>query len=322
MFGRLFQHLKESLYLVLIFFGIILLILKLRFDGETGDLLQAAGTAILAAGVFAAVTKSFMYIGIFKATLKDAISEGIFKPISEDVTNRVELSLSRLLKVDLKSREDVWDYLTDSLFLEKFNGPTAEIRRYILDKFFNFPPRKAFYYSRLRISVMMSHGGRAGIVKTTECSRFSIVAPTEEPIDYAYGTFIKASAIEGICNPMAIKKFFVNGVDNKNNLKTDRSLSGDQQDIVNVSSIELRGGRNYNIEIEVEKIYDVRRDNFKTFATNKYVHDFEMDFIYPEGIEVFCIPWGIGKARHSNHRLTLADVPLLFPGQGCIFVIK
>ena len=321
----LIKYFKEHLFIILIFFGLVLLFGELVFDGKAiGGVLTSAGISVLAAGVFSGITKSLQYIGIFKSTLNEAVQEGVFDSLTEKTASLVEESLRGLHDIKDKSREEIWNYLTDTIYLDNLNGPSDDIRIHILNNFFDFPKAKTFFYERFRKKIDIQRvTGCSGKVSTTEHLTFTIIPPNKEPIVYEYLNYTQKAAVDDAQNFIDLELFKVNDKDVSSDLNVEMYEDDDNRYLYTKYSKELRGEESYKVQIKTKKLYDITKDNFKTFTTKKYIRDFEISLAHPDGMDVTCVPWGINPQTTSvGLTVHLEHDGLLFPDQGCIFIIK
>jgi hypothetical protein len=271
---------------------------------------QAAGAAILGAGIFAAVLKSFQFTGVFQ----EALAKVIYSPECLQQQDRGKL-------------EDTWRLVSKALYTRKFPGINKKIEDVILTTF--FPIGQSYYYQEFRLFytdidiirdpqskhcyAQYTHRVNARIIPTEKTGEFNWVNSYEIETDpNSYRTielFEFVSPKGGVQNFTKEFQAAVNG-------RFEMRLKCDDE--YEFTKVEKRKFR-LDLPQNDRELFEITKITNGMIVNVRHTNNVKVAFIYKTGKEFYTLL--DEKDAGGNRHLIKEFKDILLPSQGFCLVL-
>lgn len=304
MIEGLSKHFKSSLPWIVLIIGLFAFGYATfgTFENEQWKIFwHGIGQAFIAGGIFSLLLKTFQLMGVFKDELIEVIYEGKF------LRNRKDLS-------------EVWEKVSNVMFKNKFPKISKEITNDVRDIY--FPTEQVLYYDNYKqvIEIELLEDDK---IKVTQKSDFTIF-PTEISVKIPFKSqnaikfknaedvYFKVNYLKVNSQPVAFKI---------TQEKIDSTLKS-------MITYDVKSCEEYRFEIEVEKSYFLKDDNFIGFQKSQLIHDLNVKITLKGDLKFDFQSSGTLKqfkpVMYKNENIYEFDYKgIIYPKQGyMIFVTK
>lgn len=277
------------------------------FPNGMADIFVKTGSAVLGAGVFAAMMKSQIFTEVFQKN----IHEVFFAP--EEA-------------VGLEENKRKWQTLTDSIFRKCLTGAHGQATKKISDTYFSAELDYHFEDMKVRYTLSLDKEGRYLNIRTTTTSRV-VISPGVEPniwqrITASHTAPRMTSLIvdQVSYNP---NKYFKKNPNNPNEMRLDLPYKDYSK------SPSFKEKKSIHLQRTVEYVQDLRDDPYITAGLTRFVVGLEIavkcencTFHFTNtGSRIMEEPESYPDGDHYDTRVLAKTGDLLLPGMGFIIII-
>jgi len=314
------------------------------------ELLKSFGSAILVAGVFAVLLKSFQFLGVFSEELNKILydrddllaQKRLREVIREEARNTLydalydpeetpPVRLRQVFREELVSSiysptllarqsdiEEIWKMVSKVLYNSKFPEISNQIEETILRTY--FPTKINYYYETFAKDVdMRPLSDQPDYFTATERYSYTVKSADSSQLVIPYSAEIIRK--EGDSSDYNLLSISINGEDKTDELRSQLLKCTDNPGKLLVKfNIPLQGEREYKVIINQEKIYTPFVDNTDVFSSSKFINNLELDLRHPEHLIMTFFPMGTPQEFNSEvtskTRIWQTYRGLIFPKQG------
>lgn len=287
-----------------------------RLGDETCTMFVTFGVAIVAAGVWASVTKSDMMRGIF----------------SEEISNVF------YQKNQLSERKDIgkiWSNVTKAMYKANFPDIHEEITKKI-EKYY-LPGDHDHYNKKMVYSMEIVWANQEHTYfKIIEDEITHIEQPSQfDQFKIDFSAIIDIDADEEAISTVKTHYEFQSMKINKDNIDLTKGVQvlkpKHELSVKYSSPQEIVGAKKYKITKREIKIMSLKANPYKSFKANVFNEEFEVNIRYPKDMSIDFLEMGTSpfadngsSMKETDHNLMKKETKeILFAGQGfCLFMKK
>lgn len=225
-----------------------------------------------------------------------------------------------------KDKEEIWERVTESLFVDKIPGLHHEISETIKQNY--IPQSTISYYNNYRLVIKMKWADREKhILCCTEKYYFDLHTIDNKEFVFERTSWYpktNKSLVNG--GERRIVSYKVNGVDKTDDLKPEKVNNGPDEEKCFVYNIKLKGSTLYHIEQCTERYFCLDEDNFIGFRAKWLVNNMDVRISHPKGIKLKYIPRGttvsFNIVKKEDDCLDIDYKGLILRGQGYIILLN
>lgn len=273
-----------------------------------GDSVLKVGSAILGAGVFAAIMKSGQFIDLFQSHIFDVI----YNPLP--VKGRPSLM-------------DKWRKLTESLLQEMLPATHCKASALLEHQFFNSNASYHFEDHNISYEIDINSSGVIRVKNTTETT--IVLSPSAS--DPAFEYRLQVTDL-GELPPPVVHALLLNNVDYLNNagVVNNGGVLEVSIPLLNIAKVTASQDKVVKLERIVEWSQDIKTEPYIKTDIKRYIKGARVSVNAPKTCKVYFERFGLGDVPANFHtmvgaaeRWTLAaSDDLLLPGQGFIIMLQ
>lgn len=277
------------------------------FPSGMAEIFVKTGSAVLGAGVFAAILKSQLFTEVFQKN----IHEVFFNP--EDA-------------VGIEENKRKWLTLTDSIFRKCLTGAHGQAAKKISDTYFSAELDYHFEEMRVRYTLSLDKTGRYLSIRTTTISKV-VISPDTEPTIWQRITVASTAPrmtsliIDQV--PYAHGKYFKKDPNNPTEMRLDIPYKDYSK------SPGFSDKRSIELQRTVEYVQDLKEDPYITAGLTRFVVGLEVAIkcencvfhFTNTGSRIMEEPTSYSDGDDYTTHVLAKKGDLLLPGMGFIIII-